>query len=211
MFSSLKNNFIIKKMIFLIIFLICIIIVRQSGYLQNIEIILNRFGEYTPIAYIVILSIASNLFIPVSVLIITGGLLFGSVNGFFYSFIGGSLSILLGYLLFKQLTIKNSKNMNGRIGLLYYRIQNRGLIAVLIIRLIAIPFTAQNILSSILNISFKTYLIGSLIGITPWLIGFSYFGGSIVRMKYHLIILSGILLIVLYWIALRLAKNPEIE
>jgi len=164
---------------------------------------LHGYGVYMPLAYIVTISIASNLFVPMSVMIISGGLMFGGINGFLYSFLGAGLSAIVGYLFYNKLKMRFS---NERIKTMMEAIKRRGALTIIVIRFMTIPFTAQNLMGSMLNMPFRTYLIGSLIGMTPWLIGFSFFGDSILRMKYHFMILSGVLLIALYWTSLRLNK-----
>lgn len=195
-----KNS---TKIGFIIILIICIVIVRKSGFINETTIdkmktFINSYGLYAPLIYIFTIGIVSNLFVPMSILIITGGLMFGAIGGFLYSLIGSTLSVFLGYIFYNDFGIKDTKYLNGKIGHLFNRIQNRGLLLVIIIRLLAIPFASQNIIGSILNIPFRSYFIGSVIGMTPWLIGFSFFGDSIIKMKYHFIILSGLLLLFLY-------------
>ena len=93
---------------------------------------------------------------------------------------------------------------------LFNKIQNRGLLAAMIIWLIAIPFAAQNSIGAISNISIRSYSIGSVIGMAPWLIGFSFFGRPMVRMRYQFIALRGLFLVILYCTAFGLTESAEI-
>ena len=206
-----RNNY-IKKIMQLTIFVafaVCAVFIRKTDYLNNIIHNINDYGVYAPILYVVTLSVASNFFFPMSVLVISGGLLFGSLNGFFYSLFGGILSALLGYSMSKILNVKDSKIKHNFKGIMTTKIKDRGLWTIIIIRLTAIPFAAQNFLSSMVKISFKKYLFGSILGMIPWLFAFSFFGDAIVRMKYYIIILSIIALIVLYVFSFNLTEPAE--
>ncbi len=196
------------------LFVIGIVIGLRSAYkneitAEGLRAFLLGYGVYAPAAYIITISIASNLFAPMSILIITGGLLFGARDGFLYSYAGATLSVSLGYVLYRNLSVPYTKSLPDNMVKFLKKLQSRGLAAALIIRLISMPFAAQNLIGSTMNIPFRSYFIGSLIGMTPWLIGFSFFGSSLMKMQYHLIGLSVLALGALSWIAVRLTRTGE--
>ncbi len=178
----------------------------DDGAIRAIRARIDGFGPYSPLIFIAIIAVASNFFIPMSLLITSGGILYGAQRGFLYSFLGATLSVLIGYSLYRYAGLKGRSDVNARIPRLIEGIQGRGIFAVILIRLLAIPFAAQNFAGSAMNVPFRSYLTGSVIGMTPWLVGFSFFGDSIIGLKYQIAVLSLFLLFLLYLLAFRLTS-----
>jgi|APSaa5957512576_1039674.scaffolds.fasta_scaffold13142_3 uncharacterized membrane protein YdjX (TVP38/TMEM64 family) len=191
--------------------LMILLIISSMKNIDNIIFSVDDYGDLAPILFIVIVSIASNLFVPLSIMVISGGVVFGSFYGFIYSFIGGAISILLGFWITTLLNIKNSENFHDNFNFFLDGLPNHGFLSVVLIRLTAIPFALQNFLSSVLDVPFRIYFSGSILGMIPWLLVLNLFGDSVMKAKYYAVLLSIVLLVFLYRISYKLSSANNIK
>ncbi|WP_447980061.1 VTT domain-containing protein [Candidatus Nitrospira bockiana] len=115
--------------------------------------------------------------VPVTFLIAVSVLAFGPLAGFTYAFAGMTLSALLtfglGHLLGQQTVQKLS---GSRLHKLSQRLGQRGVLAVVAVRVIPVaPFTIVNLVAGASHIRFRDFLIGTVIGELPGLLGISIF------------------------------------
>lgn len=144
--------------------------------LSLLLIMVEAGGIIAPLTFVVFHLIRSFLFIPVSVVVVAGGVLFGTLWGTIYSVIG-----LMGVSVFFYVFIDRMPNTQERI----IKIKNRwfgeyrnltvGQIAIL--RLI--PFVHYHLLSFCLKQrkpNFKEYMKASLLSNIPIALFFTIFG-----------------------------------
>ncbi|WP_181349786.1 TVP38/TMEM64 family protein [Thalassobacillus sp. CUG 92003] len=140
---------------------------------------LQRSGSLAPLLFILIHLLRSFLFIPVMVLCISGGILFGIVAGTVYSIIGIMLSSLLFYRFIGHLP-----SVFHRLQKVYQKLSKRGSILtvkqVTVLRLI--PFIHFHLLSFCLieiSADFREYTKASLISNFPLAIVYTSLGQSL--------------------------------
>ncbi len=122
------------------------------------------------IAFIILYIFWVNLFLPGSWLSMVGGLLYGSLLGSLYVFLGASLGGTLTFFLgrtFLQSRFQKRLSSFPKLELVERSITNEGIKFIVLTRLSPIfPFGILNIAYSLSNIKFRDFLIG-LLAILP--------------------------------------------
>ncbi len=124
---------------------------------------------FTPVAVVASYVIAGLMVAPVMVLIAVTGIVFGPVIGTMYALAGTMLSATVTYWIGHWLGRDIVQRLVGsRINRLSKRIARRGIVAMLVVRMLPIaPFTVVNVVAGASDIRFRDYLLGTLIGMTP--------------------------------------------
>ncbi|WP_456278050.1 TVP38/TMEM64 family protein [Bacillus sp. AK128] len=153
---------------------------------------LESSGIWAPIVFLLFHSLRQFLFIPVTVLCIVGGILFGAVLGIVYSLIGLTLSCIVFYFLYQTMpkTFDKVKKMKEK--WLGNRVSfTNGQIAILR----CVPFMQFHLLSLIMlerKKNFFSYSKQSFLTNIPLAVLYTYFGQSIRSLS--LTVILGILL-----------------
>lgn len=113
--------------------------------------------------------VGSLLMVPVTLMIAASGLVFGVVPGAPYALMGSVLGALAGYGLGQWLGHDAVVRLTGpRVNRLSQHIARRGVLAVVIIRLLPLaPFGVINLIAGISRIRLRDYLIGTVLGLLP--------------------------------------------
>lgn len=144
--------------------------------LALLVVVVETAGILAPIAFILFHTIRQFLFIPVSLVCITGGVLFGSLFGSIFSIFGLMLNSILFYFLIKKLPkthAKLSSLKNRWFG--EYRNLSVGQVAVLKL----IPFIHYHLLNFCLierDKTFPVYMKNSWLTNLPLAIFYTVFG-----------------------------------
>jgi phospholipase D1/2 len=110
--------------------------------------------------------------LPVMLLIAVSGIVFGPFLGALYAIAGSMASATVAYGIGWWLGRDVVGRMLGpRINRLSRRIAKRGILAVIVVRIVPIaPFTVVNVVAGASHIRFRDYLIGTLLGMTPGIV-----------------------------------------
>lgn len=170
----------------------------EAMVLQLIDI-LGSFGAFAPLLFIFLHLLRQFLFIPVGLICVLGGLLFGVVFGTIYSIIGITLVSVAFYGIVKRLPKAFNKIISMKERFFGKRSQlSVGQITILRI----VPFVHFHLISlCILEISssFKQYTKTSLYTNIPLALLYTAFGSWISRMSLPVILtFMGVLLILFY-------------
>ena len=135
------------------------------------------------VCYIGLFTLLPAFFIPVAVLALAGGLLFGLVRGSIYTFVGALLNCALMFLLARHIGREKIRALvrkklpqpwQGRMEGLGGR---EGALLLVILRLIpAVPYNLINYAFGLTAMPFRTYLLASAIGIIPGTLAFINIG-----------------------------------
>jgi uncharacterized membrane protein YdjX (TVP38/TMEM64 family) len=139
-------------------------------------VIVGAGGILAPISFILFHVLRQFLFIPVTLVCVAGGILFGSLLGTFYSLIGLMLSSFCFYLLIGRLP-KIHERLSKLKNKWFGEYRNITVAQSAILRLI--PFIHFHLLNFCLiekNCEFKPYLKNSLLSNLPLAIAYSVFG-----------------------------------
>lgn len=127
---------------------------------------------FTPVAVVASYVVAGLLVVPVTMLIAVTGIVFGPVLGTIYAITGTLLSAATVYGVGRWLGRDTVNRMVGsRIQKLSRRIAQRGIFAMVVIRLLPVaPFSIVNVIAGASGIRFRDYLLGTLIGMSPGIV-----------------------------------------
>jgi phospholipase D1/2 len=131
----------------------------------------DTFAEspFAPVIVVAAYLIGGLAVIPVTAMIAVTGIVFGPVMGFVYALIGETLSAIFIYYLGRKLGRATVRRVAGkRINELSRRIAKRGLIAVVVVRMLPIaPFTIINLIAGASHIRFRHFVLGTILGMAP--------------------------------------------
>ena len=163
--------------------------------------------------YIVIYAVRPLILFPATLLTIASGLIFGPWLGTLFTIIGENASANFGFSLSRwfgrEAVTSHSTEMMNRWD---SKLEQNGLVAVLTMRLIMLPFDAVNFGCGLTSIRHRDYAIGTFIGILPSLIGFVLLGGvaaSGVHNRTLVIILSAFFMLLGFGIAHHLKRKEQ--
>lgn len=116
--------------------------------------------------------IAGLFSIPITVLIVVTGVVFGATMGGIYAICGTLLSAIVTYWIGRWLGRDTVRRLAGtRINNMSKQIAKRGLFAMIILRMLPVaPFTLVNVIAGASQIKVKDYMLGTLLGMGPGII-----------------------------------------
>jgi uncharacterized membrane protein YdjX (TVP38/TMEM64 family) len=176
-----------KRMIFGILILLAIAAlyflwkehVFDNFTVARIEVFLLQFGRFAPLVYIALLAISVVVSqIPNVPLAIAAGMLFGTFYGGLYSIIGGMLGSLACFTIARSLGVAFLKKIFGKIPVFSDQCKETHL-GLLIFLSRLIPFFSFDLISycsGLTNIRARTFLLATLLGMTPMTFLFAHVG-----------------------------------
>ena len=128
--------------------------------------------------YIVIYAVRPLILFPATLLTIASGLIFGPWLGTLFTIIGENASANLAFFLARWFG-RNSveRHLSVKLDRWDKKLLKNGIVAVMTMRLLMLPFDAVNFGCGLTAIRHRDYAIGTFIGILPSLIGFVLLGG----------------------------------
>jgi uncharacterized membrane protein YdjX (TVP38/TMEM64 family) len=222
----MRKSIVIKVLIILCLLSIAFAFFERfsmEDFTSFIEVLLKHKNKAsTYITFFITSILASIVFIPVSWIKITGGLFLDFWPGLLLSWlavnIGGSVIFLICRLLGKNILtdlLKNiAKNDGSRTSTLLSDIDKKGLPVVMNLQMLPIiPCSLVNILCGVSNVSYRNYIVGSLLGTLPGAIIFVNFSSKITSTSNspYNIILSILLFIVFNLITYWYSKKDKFK
>ena len=182
----------------------------------HLEHWLKQFGLVeAALLYIIIYTLRPLVLFPATLLTILSGLLFGPWLGIILTIIGENMSANLAFLVSRYLGRDWVKSMESQQILKWEkRLQQNGLITVVIMRLLFLPFDAVNYGCGLTSLRHRDYALGTFLGILPSLIGFVLIGGALSSTTHQsllILILSAVFLVLAISLAHFLKKSQPVE
>lgn len=150
---------------------------------QQLQAVISRCGAWAAIAYVGLFTVLPAFFFPVAVLALAGGLLFGLWWGSVYTFIGAILNCTLMFFLARyagreQVEALIQKKLSAQWQQRIQDLNSRGgFLLLIILRLIpAVPYNLINYAFGLTAMPWRTYIMGSAIGIIPGTLAFINIG-----------------------------------
>lgn len=179
---------ILKISIFIIILLAGAIFLRYSGIenLQELEMIIQNSGSLAPLIYIALFSILPTFFMPVTILAMAAGYVFGILPAGIYTFIAAFINSTLTYFLGKYVAydfindLANEKYLD-----VYNKLKEKsngkeGFIFMLIVRLLPfVPYTLLNYMSGAVGFNYLVFISSSMLGILPGIFIYTNIGTNL--------------------------------
>lgn len=172
----------VKFLIFIIILVFSIYVSRNFSP-ERIRNIIDSWGIWGPLAYILLIIFLPIGFFPIPVLALAGGLAFGFIRGTVFTMIGAVINMALMFYLARFLFRKEAVEFVCRYdwGRKFMSISDDRLdMTLLMARVIPIvPYNIINYASGLTNISFQSYNFLSIIGIIPGTLVYLNMGNEI--------------------------------
>jgi len=175
---------------------------------------LAHFGVWKAASlYILIYALRPFLLFPATLLTVTSGLLFGPLLGILFTIIGENASANVAFSVARWFGRDWAKK-KAEISLHKWekRLAANGLVTVLILRLLMLPFDPVNYGCGLTAVSHRDYAIGTFVGILPGLIAFVLLGGigsAGVQHRMLLFVGSVVFLILGIMLARRIGQQEE--
>ncbi|WP_181832961.1 TVP38/TMEM64 family protein [Bacillus taeanensis] len=174
----------------------------DNTFMLSLEVI-KQTGMFAPFCFILFHVLRQFFFVPVGVLCMMGGVMFGPFLGIFYSVIGITIACMLFYLIIKRLPtlLKRMENMKKK---WFGKRRPLSYAQIMILRLI--PFVHFHLLSFYLidlTSSFKEYTKISFLSILPLVVIYTAFGNWARNLSIEFIVLLFLFLAGLFYVMRR--------
>lgn len=140
-----------------------------------------RMGLTGAIIFVLIFALATLALFPATPLMTAAGLLYGPVVGVLLVWLGSVLAAIGSFVLGRVLSRQAVEQLAGhRIDRLNAMFSSHGIAAMLLLRLIPVfPFALVNYGSAITAITFRQYLVGTVVGTLPPTMAYVWLGDGI--------------------------------
>ncbi|HEX5043895.1 MAG TPA: VTT domain-containing protein [Candidatus Polarisedimenticolaceae bacterium] len=137
-----------------------------------------RDRAWAPLAVLLAYVLGGFLMVPVLLLIVAGGVVFGPWQGFVYGVLGSLASAVAGYGVGRMLGREGVRRLAGtRLNDVSARLGRLGTFAVVAVRLVPVaPFMIVNLIAGAVHIRPRQYVAGTLLGMTPGILLLTVFG-----------------------------------
>ncbi|MGD8866768.1 MAG: TVP38/TMEM64 family protein [Gemmatimonadales bacterium] len=138
---------------------------------------------WSPLVFVPLYAAATSLGLPGTIPTLAGGAIFGVARGMLYNTLGANLGAWGAFLLARHLGREFvARILKGKAAALDEKIGEHGLGTMLYLRLIPlVPFNALNFGAGLSRISLRDYVLGSLIGMLPGTLVYTYFADALIR------------------------------
>lgn len=169
-----------------VIFIICLIATGLALWglgkvdMAQLQVWLKTWGIWAPFAYILLYMIATVLILPSTALNLTGGALFGPWWGTFWTSWAAILAAIAAFAFTRTIGREIvAKRLAGRWQAMDAEVQRGGLFYMFAVRLIPVmPYGLVNFAAGLTSVSFKDYLLGTILGTVPSVLPFVLLGSS---------------------------------
>ena len=127
------------------------------------------------------------LMVPVTLLIAASGVAFGPVLGFAYAALGAFSSAVVNFYIGRTVGREPVRRLGGvYLNRISRRLARSGIVAVMVLRLLPIaPFTLVNIVAGAMQLRFRDFFAGTVLGMTPGIVLMTGLGVSAERVLRH--------------------------
>ncbi|UOR11397.1 TVP38/TMEM64 family protein [Halobacillus amylolyticus] len=201
--NSKVKSFIIKSAVLLGIAGLLVLLNQLFFHIQpkDIKKWTDGLGVWAPVVFLIIFTVRPFTLIPLSIIAVACGLLFGPFLGSVYIIIGTVLGAASAFLVLRRYAkeIHIEDNDKENLKKLKKDVEEHGFKSVLMLRLLpAINFDLLTYICSKTQVNSWKYLLGTLVGTLPGSIMFGVFGSSLLTLKpVNLIILAGLIILLI--------------
>jgi len=155
-----------------------VILHREFLQAARLENELARFGRAAPLLFILLYALATVLFVPGSVLTVTGGALFGPGWGTLWNLAGATLGATVAFVAARYLGSDWVARRSGeRLASLIRGVEEEGWRFVGFVRLVPLfPFNLVNYAFGLTRIRLSEYVLASFLCMAPGVLAYTYLG-----------------------------------
>lgn len=142
-------------------------------------------SAWGPLLYVLLYTLRPLIFFPATAMTAMSGYLYGPLWGTLYALLGGNLSGSLAYfvgrffggdLLGRQDPAVEKPDADGFVARYAAYLRHNGFEAVLVMRLIYLPYDLVNYLCGVVRVPWLQYATGTLLGVLPGALTFTLLG-----------------------------------
>jgi uncharacterized membrane protein YdjX (TVP38/TMEM64 family) len=142
----------------------------------------GRRTSWAGVLYVAVYVLAATVGLPITVLSIVGGALFGAARGFVLAWIGAMLGTLTAYALARSIGERSTRRFLGRHHLLDRLRKRSDFWALVRLRVLPVaPFAVLDYVAGLLGVSLRALLLASAVGVLPTVAAYTYAGAELVR------------------------------
>lgn len=207
------------KYILIICLIICaVILVNRFNIFKDfspkeIKDEIKSFGIWAPVIYLILLTLLPLLLFPDSILVISGGMVFGLCKGTLLTLLGSLGGATLAFWLSRGLGQKIIKKFIKK-DLVIFKEQSKrnGFIIILLLRLIPLfPFKVVSYSAGFSDIKYKDFLFATMFGSLPGIIIYTNVGDKFTAFGSTKFYKSVALFIILFIVSIWLKKKFSIK
>ena len=169
--------------------------------ISELKEVLATHSSWSPLIFIGFYTMATAFGFPGTPITIAGGAIFGTSWGILLNTIGSNLGANLSFLIARKLGRTTLQRIcKYDLGVYGKTVSPQDLWKLFSLRLFPlVPFTALNFACGFSNLSWRTYTLGTIIGMLPWTILYTIFADTALHayQAYSLSVLSRLLLLVI--------------
>jgi phosphatidylserine/phosphatidylglycerophosphate/cardiolipin synthase-like enzyme/uncharacterized membrane protein YdjX (TVP38/TMEM64 family) len=141
----------------------------------------------TPLLVLAAYVVSGLLVIPLTLMIAATGVVFGPLLGAFYALTGALLSGFVTYSIGRRVGRETVRRLAGeRLNAVSRKLAERGLLAVVLVRIVPVaPYSVVNIVAGASHIGLRDFLLGTLIGLLPGVLGIVVFVDRLIASVRH--------------------------
>jgi uncharacterized membrane protein YdjX (TVP38/TMEM64 family) len=138
---------------------------------------------WSPLVFVPLYAVTTALGMPGTIPTLAGGAIFGVARGMLFNTIGANLGAFGAFLIARYLGRDFVERvLRGKGAILDEKIGEHGFSTMLYLRLIPlVPFNALNFGAGISRVSLRDYVLGTLIGMIPGTLVYTYFADALIR------------------------------
>ncbi|MEM9213614.1 MAG: TVP38/TMEM64 family protein [Cyanobacteria bacterium P01_F01_bin.150] len=152
------------------------IVFDQAAWVQY----LNQHGDWSVAIFLVAHTVAALVGVPGTFLVFIGGLVFGLFWGTVWSVVGATLGAIAAFCLARYCLrhwVEQRFSHHTALKKINRLVKHNDLSCVLAIRFAPIsPFSVVNFLFGLTRVRFKTYTVGTFVGIIPGTLAYTWLG-----------------------------------
>lgn len=176
MTATMKTDQLLRllALLLLVLAVAAVVLNRERLDIESIQARLEQLGLFAPVAFIVLYSIGTVLFLPGSVMTLAGGALFGPWAGTLYNLAGATLGATLAFLISRYLGSNwVRQKAGGMLQKLLNGVESEGWRFVAFVRLVPLfPFNLLNYALGLTRIRLLPYMLTTWVCMIPG--GFAY-------------------------------------
>ncbi len=186
--SSTGRRLGLRALLLAVLFLGGLALFRWTPLSQyaNPEVIAEFFRSlgtpwWSPLVFVPLYAFSVAFGMPGTIPTLAGGAIFGVARGMLFNTIAANLGALFAFLVARYLGRDFvAKILKGRAAMLDEKIGDHGFGTMLYLRLIPlVPFNALNFGAGLSRISLRHYVLGTLIGMLPGTLVYTYFADAL--------------------------------
>jgi uncharacterized membrane protein YdjX (TVP38/TMEM64 family) len=157
---------------------------QQYASIEAARSLVESFGAYAPIAFIILYAVFTVAFLPAAPLTVLAGLLFGALLGTLYTVIGATVGAVSAFAVTRFFGAAAVENLLAsrleQVQQYNERLATHGFKTVLLLRLIPLfPFNGLNFALGVSKVAVRDYALATVIGIVPGAFLYALVGASI--------------------------------